>query len=170
MRHRKILFLCRAAVIAAFYVTLTLLCTALGISSGVIQVRLSEMLCVLPVFTPAAIPGLAIGCILSNLIMGSSVIDVVFGSFATFIGAVFTYLLRNIALEKKHMGFIASIPPILANTIIIPVVLYFTIDTGFSIYFMMLTVAVGEIAACGALGTLLLGILKKYRHRIGIKF
>ena len=165
MKNKSVLFITHSAVIAGIYTALTLIGAPLA--SGVWQLRISEMLTILPVLTPAAVPGLAIGCILSNLIMGASIIDVVFGSLASLIGAVFTYLLRNIALEKKHMGFIASIPPILANTIIIPIVLYFTINTEFSIYFMMLTVAVGEIASCGVLGTLLLGILKKYRHRLG---
>ena len=80
MRNKKVLFLTQAAVIAAIYVVLTIFISAFNLASGAIQVRISEALTILPFFTPAAIPGLAIGCLLSNLLTGAAVYDVVFGS------------------------------------------------------------------------------------------
>ncbi|HOA84750.1 MAG TPA: QueT transporter family protein, partial [Bacillota bacterium] len=84
MRIKKsTLFIARAGIIAALYVALTFLSAAMGLASGVIQLRLSEALCVLPVFTPAAIPGLAVGCLIANFATGAVVLDVIFGSLAT---------------------------------------------------------------------------------------
>ena len=90
MKNKKVLFLTQAAAIAALYFVLTWLASMLGLSSGAIQVRFSEALTILPFFTPAAIPGLFIGCLLSNFLTGAVVWDVVFGSIATLIGAVGT--------------------------------------------------------------------------------
>ena len=78
----------QAAIIAALYVVLTYLAGMLGLASGAIQIRFSEALTILPVFTPAAIPGLFAGCILSNLFTGCALPDIVVGSLATLIGAV----------------------------------------------------------------------------------
>ena len=78
MRNKKVLFLTQAAVIAAIYVVLTIFISAFNLASGAIQVRISEALTILPFFTPAAIPGLAIGCLLSNLLTGAAVYDAVF--------------------------------------------------------------------------------------------
>ena len=110
MRNKKVLFLTQAAVIAAIYVVLTIFISAFNLASGAIQVRISEALTILPFFTPAAIPGLAIGCLLSNLLTGAAVYDVVFGSLATLLGAVGTYLLR------KHK-FLCTLPPVIANMV-----------------------------------------------------
>lgn len=95
MRDKKVTFIVQAAVIAALYVVLTFVANALGLASHTIQVRFSEALCILPVFTPAAIPGLWIGCLLANLLTGAVIYDVIFGSIATLLAAVCTYLLRN---------------------------------------------------------------------------
>jgi len=121
MRNKKVLFLTQAAVIAAIYVVLTIFISAFNLASGAIQVRISEALTILPFFTPAAIPGLAIGCLLSNLLTGAAVYDVVFGSLATLLGAVGTYLLR------KHK-FLCTLPPVIANMVIIPFVLRYGCD------------------------------------------
>ena len=147
-------------IIAALYVVLTMLAAALGIASGAIQVRLSEALTILPVFTGAAVPGLTVGCVLANLITGCAPWDVVFGSLATLLGAIGTRLLR-----KKPL--VAWIPPVVSNMAIIPVVLmkvYGVTDvevfggvfTGNSLWIMLVvTVGLGEIIACGMLGLLL---------------
>lgn len=158
---KKVTFITQAAAIAALYVVLTLLANALGLASYAIQVRFSEALTILPFFTPAAIPGLFVGCLISNLLCGSILWDIVFGSLATLIGAVGTYLIR-----KKLPEWCACIPPILANTIIVPFVLAYAYHFEGGIPYFMLTVGIGEIISCGILGILLLKVLKKYRKHI----
>ena len=144
-------------MIAALYVVLTELSAALGISSGVIQFRLSEMFCVLPLFTPAAIPGLFIGCFISNIITGGVIWDVVFGSIATLLGALGTWLLR------KKSVYLAPVPTIAANMLIIPFVLRYAYGVEGTIPFFMLTVGIGEFVCAGILGVFLAKTLKKYK-------
>ena len=143
-----------AAIIAALYVVLTMLSRVFGLDSGVIQVRFSEALCILPIFTPAAVPGLFVGCLLSNILAGGIFWDVVFGSLATLLGALGTrYLRKN--------PYLAILPPILSNTIIIPFVLSYAYGIPGSIFYFMLTVGIGEIISCGILGIFLHSTLKK---------
>ena len=146
-RNNKVKFVAFGGIIAALYVALTYVASALGLASGVIQFRISEALCILPVFTPAAIPGLYIGCFLANLLTGCAIWDVVFGSIATLLGAVGTWLLR------KHR-FLASIPPIVSNMVIIPLVLQYVYGSEDSYWFLMVTVGAGEIVCAGILGQL----------------
>ncbi len=168
--NKKVLFLVHAAVIAALYVVLTYIASALNLSSGVIQVRISEALCILPYFTPAAIPGLFIGCLLSNLLTGCVVWDVVFGSLATLLGALGTWMLTGSFRRKKEATprnlskWLAPLPPIAANTLIVPFILRFAYQFPGSIPYFMLTVGIGEILSCGVLGLLLLNVLNKYRQ------
>ena len=143
-----------ASLIATLYVMLTLLARLFGLDSGVIQIRFSEALCILPIFTPAAIPGLFVGCLLSNILAGAVVWDVIFGSLATLIAAIGTRLL-------KGNRFLAVIPPILANTLIIPFVLSFAYGAEGTIPYFMLTVGIGEILSCGILGLFLYRYIKK---------
>lgn len=152
-------YICRAAAVAALYVVLTEISALLGISSGVIQFRLSEMLCILPAFMPAAIPGLAIGCFLSNLLTGCVIWDVIFGTVATILGAIGAYFLR------KHK-FLVPIPTIVANMVIVPFVLRWAYSVPGSIPFFMLTVGVGEIVCCGILGIALELYLMRYGKRL----
>ena len=171
--NKKILFITQAGAIAALYVILTIFANALGLASGDIQVRFSEALTILPFFTPAAIPGLYVGCLLSNIFCGGIIWDVIFGSLATLLGAVGTY-----ALRKKAPEWCACIPPILANMLIIPFILVYAYGLpgvasafglemkGIPVLIFMLTVGIGEIISCGILGTLLLKILKKYRRHL----
>ncbi len=158
MKNKKVLFLVQAAMIAAIYVVLTVL--FLPISFGEIQVRIAEALTILPVFTPAAIPGVFVGCLIGNILGGAILPDIIFGSLATLIGALFTYLLRN---KSKYL---APLPPIISNTLIVPFVLRYAYGINLPIPFMMLTVGVGEIISCGILGMIVYGALNKYRHRI----
>ncbi len=152
MKNKRTKFLVQSSCIAALYVVLTFASSLLGLSSGVIQIRFSEALTVLPIFIPAAVPGLFVGCLLANLITGSIILDTIFGSIATLLGAVFTYLLR------KHK-FLAPIPPIIANTLIIPFILAFAYGFPGSVWYFMLTVGIGEILSCGVLGyALMLGL------------
>lgn len=153
----SILYVTYAAVIAALYTVLTLLAAVFGLSSGVIQVRLSEALTVLPLLTPAAVPGLAVGCLISNLITGCLPADIALGTVATLLGAVGTRLLR-----KSH-PILAPIPPILANTLIVPWVLKYTYGIEGGIPYFMATVGAGEILSCGVLGLILLYAIKDRR-------
>ncbi len=155
--QKKIRNIAVGAVVAALYVVLTYLANMLGLASGAVQVRLSEILTVMPVFTPAAIPGLFIGCIIANLLTGCALWDVVFGSLATLIGAVGTYLLR------KHKS-LSVIPPVLANAFIVPFVLLFVYSLEGTYWYFFATVGIGEIISCGVLGMLLLKALKKYNN------
>ncbi len=151
MKTKKITL---AATIASLYVVLTGIAKLFGLDSGVIQVRFSEALCILPCFTPAAIPGLFIGCLLSNILSGGVIWDVIFGSLATLLGAVGTRLL------KKNC-FLAVLPPIFANTLIIPFVLSYAYGIPGSIPYFMLTVGIGEVISCGILGLCLFSSVKK---------
>ncbi len=149
-----------AAVIAALYVVLTFVAALLKLSSGVIQVRFSEALTVLPIFTPAAIPGVAVGCLLANILTGAIPADIIFGTAATLIGALCTYALR------RRPTYIAVLPPIIANTIVVPFVLKFGYGADGGIPFFMLTVGVGEIISCGVFGVLLATALKKHNKSL----
>ena len=159
MKNRKAYFITQAAVIAAVYVVLTLAINAFDLASGAIQVRISEALTILPYFTPAAIPGLFVGCLLSNFLTGAPIWDVVFESLATLLGAAGTYMLRR-------QKWLAPLPPVIANILIIPPVLHFAYGLPGGIPFFMLTVGIGEVISCGILGMLLLFLLQKYRHII----
>ena len=142
MRNKKVLFITQGAVIAAIYVVLTYIVSLLGLTNGVIQVRLSEALTILPVFTPAAIPGLVVGCVISNILTGAVIWDVIFGSLATLIGAVGTYLLR------KHHRILYPLPPIIANTVIVPLVLTYAYGVPDALWFSALTVCAGDVISC----------------------
>lgn len=151
---KRINDICVAAMTAALYVVLTLISASVGLSSGVIQFRVSEALCVLSVFTPAAIPGLTVGCVLSNLLTDGSVYDVIFGSLATLVGAAGVYLLRR-------LPYLAPLPYVAANVIVIPFVLSSVYGSEHSISFFFLTVGVGEIVCAWAGGIILYLVLKK---------
>ena len=158
MKNKKVLFLTQAAMIAAIYVVLTIVFQPF--SFGQIQVRIAEALTILPMFTPAAIPGLYIGCMIGNILGGSILPDIIWGSFATLIGAVFTYLLR------KQSRYLAILPPIISNTVIVPLVLRYAYGIVLPIPFMMLTVGIGEVISCGVLGIVIHSALKKYQYKI----
>ena len=143
------------AVIAALYVALTMLSNLFGLANGAVQLRLSEALTILPAFTASAIPGLSVGCLLSNLLTGCALWDVVFGTVATIIGAIGTRLIG------KNDKFLAAIPPILSNAIIIPFVLQMVYGVEDGFWYLFATVGLGEILSCGVLGCLLYTVLKK---------
>lgn len=155
--RKKSLFLIQGAMIAAIYIALTML--FLPISFGPVQFRISEVLCVLPYFTPAAVPGLFAGCFLANFFGGAAVLDIVFGSLATLIGAAGSYWLRK-------NRYLVSLLPILSNILIIPWVLRFAYGSEDLIWFSMITVGIGEILSAGILGQGLITVLERCRNTI----
>lgn len=152
------MLLVQAAMIAALYVVLTYIANAMGLASSAIQVRFSEALTILPYFTPAAIPGLFVGCLLSNILTGCAIPDIIFGSAATLIGALLTRVIRR-------YKWLAPVPPVLANTLIVPFVLLYAYGIR-PLWLSFITVGIGEIISCGVLGMLLLFVLEKYRGRL----
>lgn len=153
--------LTQAAIIAALYIVLTFFANALGLANYAVQIRFSESLTILPYFTKAAIPGLFIGCLLSNIMTGCALPDIIFGSLATLIGGIVTYLLR-----KYKMA--APIGPIISNVLIVPFVLLYAYGIK-PLWFSFMTVTIGEIISCGILGMLLLKTLEKYRNELFTK-
>ena len=143
-KHINVLFMAQAAMIAAIYVVVTLVVAPFAY--GEVQVRISEALTILPVFTPAAVPGVFLGCLISNILGGCILPDIIFGSLATLIGAIFTWMLRN---KSKYL---APLPPIIANVIVVPFVLRYGYQVPLPIPFMMLTVGIGEVISCGEIG------------------
>lgn len=166
MRNRNVTMITQGAIIAALYVVLTMLANAMGLANYAIQVRFSEALCILPFFTVAAIPGLTVGCLISNMLTGAMVWDVLFGSLATLLGAIGTYLLRK---NKVLMMF----PPVIANAVIVPFVLRYGYgitwmlgDVEWSIPYFAITVGVGEIISVCGLGGMLFKALLPYKNVI----
>ena len=153
MKKNNTLKLVNGGMIAALYVVLTVLAAQFNLASGAIQVRFSEALTIMPVFTAAAVPGLAVGCVLANLLTGCAAWDVVFGSLATLIGAIGTRLLKDRPL-------LAWIPPVISNMTIIPIILIKVYAVPDAWWFLVLTVGAGEVLSCGVLGLLLRKALK----------
>ena len=158
MKNKNLLFMTQAAMIAAIYVALTYLFAPISFSE--IQVRIAEALTILPVFTPAAVPGLFIGCLIGNTVSGALLPDIVCGSLATLIGAFFTWKLRN-----AH-PFLAPVPPIVANTLVVPFVLKYAYLVDLPIPLMMLTVCIGEVLSCGVLGLIFYYALRPHKELI----
>lgn len=150
------IFLAQGGMVAALYVELTLIASAMGLASGQIQLRLSEALTILPCFFPAAVPGLFVGCLLANLLTGCVLWDVAVGSLATLLGALGTRLLRK-------SRWLAVLPPIVSNILLVPPVLVWAYGVEESIPLLMLTVGLGEVLSCGVLGELMYSALDKHR-------
>ena len=137
MKKQNVTFLTQAAMIAAIYVVLTYVFAPF--SFGEVQVRIAEALTILPAFTPAAIPGLFVGCLIGNTLGGAILPDIICGSL---------------------------LPPVISNIVIVPFVLRYAYGVALPIPFMMLTVGIGEVVSCGVLGFLLYTALKRYRGRL----
>lgn len=146
--------LCLSAVVAALYAVLTLALPYLAY--GPVQFRFSEALTVLPFFFPEAIPGLAVGCFLANLLGSPYVLDWVFGTLATLLAALWT--------ARVKTPYLAPLPPVVCNTVIIGAEIAWT-ETGFASGFLTawayhgLTVGLGEAVCCFVLGLLLVRLL-----------
>ncbi len=155
MKKKGTAYITRAAVIAAIYVVLVVIFNYW--SFGPIQFRVAEALTILPYFTSAAIPGLFVGCLIANITGGAVIWDIIFGSLATLIGAIGTRLLR----KKK---WLAPLPPIIANTLIVPFVLKYAYGSEDMLPILMGSIGLSELVVCGVLGMLLLFALNRYRH------
>ena len=157
MKNKKLSLkdLTTAGLIAALYVLLTYLVNLLGLASGVIQIRISEALTILPVFTWAAVPGLFVGCLLANLLTGCALWDIVFGSLATLAGALGTHYVG------RKIPALGPVFPILANIIVVPPVLMYVYGVTDGYWFLVVAVGIGEVISCGVLGWLLYKVLKK---------
>ncbi|HHW71582.1 MAG TPA: QueT transporter family protein [Clostridiales bacterium] len=150
----KIKYLVHAAIIAAIYVVITIIFAP--ISYGQIQVRISEALTVLPYFTPAAIPGLFIGCLIANIYGGTGIIDIVFGSLATLIAAFLS--------SKMPKKYLVPLPPIVINAVVIGLILNYAL--GVPILITMVWVGLGQLISCYGIGYPLMLILEKYENKI----
>ncbi len=163
MKKNSIKFIITGALIASAYAALTYLSSVFGLAYGPIQLRVSEVLTVLPVFTPAAIWGLTVGCFIGNI--GSfNVLDMVFGTFATFLAAVLTYLLRNI--KWKKIPILAMLPPVIVNALIIGAeIAWFYLPEGASFWGFIISaleVGLGQIIVCLVFGIPFYMVVKKY--------
>lgn len=151
----KTKFLIQSGIIAATYAALTILLAPF--SYGPVQIRISEALTILPFFTPAAVPGLFIGCLVSNFLSPYGLIDIICGSGATLIAAIGSYMLR-----KRPV--LVPLPPVLANAIIIGLMLYYAYGVPMNLFLIMAWIGLGELIACYAIGYPLLRYLKKYKR------
>lgn len=166
--ENKVRFLALSAVIAALYAVLTYAAAAVNLAYGPFQFRFSEALTVLPAFTPAAIPGLAVGCLLSNLASPLGIVDWVFGTLATLLAACCTYMLRNV--KWKEIPILAPLPPVIFNALIVGFEVSCLSDAGvfgFSNASLAgfaagaFSVGVGELVVCFALGILLMVAIRR---------
>ena len=155
--------LTRGAAIAALYTALTLVSAVFGLSGGAIQIRLSEALCLLPLAMPEAVIGLFVGCIISNILTACAVWDIIFGSLATLIGA---YLGRLLYVKFSVNPIIATLPTVISNAVIVPLVLMFAYGVEGSYIYFFLTVGVGELISATLIGTYLYTRLEKLLRRL----
>ena len=163
-KNSNIMSLVTAAMIAALYVVLSFAISAFGLASGAVQVRVSEALTILPYFTASAIPGLTIGCLLFNLLSGAAILDVIFGTLATLLGAVGSYYLGKAVKKLGRIKFLVAVPPILANAFIVPWVLKTAYGLTDAYWYLVATVGIGEVISCGVLGMVLMTALMPIRN------
>ncbi len=156
MNNKKTRGVVLGAVIAALYATLTYVSAVFGIAYGPVQFRLSEALCVLPLFTPYAIPGLALGCVISNIGSALGPVDMLFGTAATLLAAVLMYAFKN-----KVNYLLLFLLPVLANAVIVGAELAIFLDE-YGFIYSAISVALGEIVVIYALGTPLYHFIKKH--------
>lgn len=158
-RNLTVRDLARAAIIAAIYAILTI--ALAPISSGLIQCRVSEALCVLPYFTFSAVPGLFIGCLLANLLTGAPLYDVVFGSLATLLAANITYLLRN-----RASRYLSPMPSVVVNALVAGALLVYVYDVGVGYWIAAGYVAIGQAIACFGIGLPLMSLLTRFADKL----
>lgn len=163
-RKENTKFIITGALIAAAYAGLTYLSNAFGLAYGPIQLRVSEVLTLLPIFTPAAIPGLTLGCFIANI--GSfNVADLLFGTLATLVAALMTRWLKDI--KFKGLPLLAILPPVLVNALVIGfeiAVFYLSGDNFFwGFIISALEVGLGQLIVCYVFGIPFYLVVKKYK-------
>ncbi len=163
----KTRFLALSAVIAGLYAALTWAAALVNLAYGPVQFRFSEALTVLPAFTPAAVPGLAVGCFLSNLASPLGVVDWVFGTAATLLAALGTMAVGQV--RWRGLPVLAPLPPVLANALVVGLEVSCLTEGGFSwgafspagFAAGALSVGIGELVVCYALGLPLAALVAK---------
>lgn len=155
---KSTVYVTMGAMIAAIYTVVTVYVQAFGLANGAIQVRISEALTILPIFTPAAIPGLFIGCILSNTITGCAIYDIIFGSITTLVAAIITRKLR-------HTKFLFFLPPVVLNAIIVPIILKYAYKLEDAYLYLVMTVGIGEVISVMVLGYILKKFLMPFKDK-----
>lgn len=159
-RKKRVYYEVQAGIIAAMYVALTYLSNTMNLAYGPIQFRLSEVLTILPVFTPAAIPGLTIGCVIGNLQSPYGIADIITGSLATLLAAVFTYLFRKVRI--KDVPVLSTLPPVIFNGIIVGIEIWYFGDRTPALFFISAAeVAAGEAVMCVIVGIIFYLAIKK---------
>ncbi len=164
LKTKKTEYLITGALIAAAYAGLTYISNVFGLAYGPLQLRLSEMLTILPVFTPAAIPGLTVGCFIANI--GSfNALDMIFGTAATLIAAILTYLLRGYTV--KGLPLLAALPPVLVNAVVIGAeIAWFFLPEGASLWGFLISgaeVGLSQLVMCYVFGMPFYTVVKKYK-------
>jgi uncharacterized membrane protein len=154
MNKRKIKLLTISAMISAVYLVLTLIFYLT--SFWPYQIRFAEALTVLPYFTPLAIPGLFVGCLVANIIGGNGIWDIVIGTLATLIAAYLTY---KISYNKPKRKLLAPLPPVIINAVIVGAML--SILYKMPLFVTMLSVGLGQIVACYLIGYPLMLLIEK---------
>ncbi len=157
MRTKSTRYLVQAAVIAAIYTALTY--AGFGFAYGPWQFRIAEALCILPALTPAAIPGLTVGCILANILSSYGILDVIFGSLATFLAAVSAYLLRG--RKVKGMPLLSPLCAVLFNALIVSAVIVIASGQPHLYWINALQIGVTEAVVCYGLGLPLYHLIEK---------
>ncbi len=162
MNKKRTMFIVESAVIAALYAGLTYAASMLNLAYGSIQFRFSEALTILACFTPAAIPGLTIGCFLGNITSPYGIIDIVCGTFATFLAAVLSYTTRKVTIKK--LPLLSPLFPVLTNAVIVGIEITLFMPEGFKIQAFLINamqIAIGQLLMCYGLGLLLYNVIKK---------
>lgn len=168
MKRNKTLYLCQAAIVAALYVVLTWLSALFGLASSAIQCRLGEALCILPLFLPAAVPGLGVGCFVANLLFSPAPPDLIFGTLATVLGATGCRMIGRVWHSASMPNLIvATLPNVVANTLIVPLVLRYAYGLEDALWLLAAQVGAGELISGTVLGTLVaLAIPQSLRNRL----
>ena len=162
MKKQNVYQIVLGALIAALYAALTYAASVAGLAYGQVQFRFSEALTVLAALTPAAIPGLTVGCFLGNLGSPYGMVDIVCGTMATLIAAVLSYRTRNVKL--KGIPVLAPLFPIISNAVIVGLEIAVFLPEGISLYGFLINalwVGLGELVVCYGAGIPLLIAIEK---------